>query len=154
MIDPASIGLALAPLVPPIIGVITRGARYWQDLKKAEREQILRLRRELRGNLNALAISRYDRAPPLTIATPDFYTLTGNLSAKAAFEALTANFTAKGLPKAAEKKQALIRYTRYALFYTVKQIDSLKQLAAYKTARFYLRIIRYVSDWKISRFQN
>jgi hypothetical protein len=96
MADPGRLGLTLAP---PLIGVITGGGKYWQTLKKAEREQVLRLRREIQGNLNALTFSRYDRKPPLAIATPDFYTLAGNLAASAAFEALAANYTAKRPPR-------------------------------------------------------
>jgi hypothetical protein len=132
MIGPVSIGLTFAE---PLIGIIMKGVDHWGKLKKAERDQLLRLRRELQSNLSALAFSRYDRPPALAIATPDFATLTGNLNAAAAFEALTANFSAKRPPKAAGKKQDLIRYTRYALFYTVKQIDSLKQLASFKAGQ-------------------
>jgi hypothetical protein len=120
-----------AALFPPLISLIVDGVKQWKEAKEAERRQLLRLRREVRGNLHALAFSRYDQEN-LAIATEGFYTLAGSLDASATLESYEANFKARKPPASTVKKQDLIRFTRYSLRYTVDQVGDLKKLTAYK----------------------
>jgi hypothetical protein len=50
-------------LIPPFIILIVQGAKGLAELSKVQRKQLIDLRLELRGNIEALNFSGYDRTP-------------------------------------------------------------------------------------------
>jgi hypothetical protein len=124
-------GHIIEGLAALIVGFVDKGIQYYTNLTKEHQRQLQSLRKEVAHNITALDNARYDNAGGLKIATPEFKTLTENLEAAIAEQfyrdkrgVQTALKTAKG-----KKTKHIIRYTAYALDYTVKQIDSLKQLS-------------------------